>query len=252
MKKIILLTSVILIALTCNVAIGQCTPGDEITCPDPEENGEICPDSLAGGFYMEPYNQEITILPPVSFETGQGSIDLHHITLLAIDNLPEGITWESNAPDDEFMAGVYHCILLSGTPADTGSFPMHIQVEVFIQVLPSLPPVSAGIQTDSSIAMIISPEASGIADDIDGFSILKNNPNPFSQTTSINFTLNKAELIWIHVYDLTGQCLHQTQIKAESGINNYLFDGTFLQAGMYICRISTPYHKASMKLIKTR
>ncbi|MDX1285096.1 MAG: hypothetical protein R3182_08795, partial [Draconibacterium sp.] len=65
MKRIIQLT-VILFALFFGTqyAYSQCTPLDSTSCPDPEENGQICPNILDTVIVGSEYMQEVTILPP--------------------------------------------------------------------------------------------------------------------------------------------------------------------------------------------
>jgi len=251
MKNILVTFFVILIAFSSVLVHGQCTPGNEQTCPDPENNGQVCPDSLAVGYYNVPYTQEITILPPAYYVYNNDTVTLHHVKLHEIDKLPPGLVWESNDPNDEFTAGEYYCVLIDGTPADSGVYQISINVEVFIEILPTLPPVSAGIVQDSSLAMYILPESSGLDEqEANSFTISETSPNPFNDKIIIGFNISEVQNIWIHVYDLTGQCVHKQQILAEQGQNHHELDGSELRSGMYLCTLSNNKQKLSLKLIK--
>jgi len=251
MKKLFIPIIVILLGLTFQMANGQCTPGNAITCPDPENNGQVCPDSLAVGYYNLPYSQEITILPPSYFVVIGDTVNLHHVTLIDIGNLPPGLSWESNAPNNEFMAGEYYCILIDGTPSDSGVYQISIIVEVFVEILPSLPPVSAGQIEDSTLAMYILPESTGIDEQIaNTFSVTESSPNPFSNKTSIGYHVTEKQTVRIHVYDMCGQCIHENKITANPGLNQYLFEADELGSGMYICTLTTAKAKQTIKLIK--
>ena len=102
--------------------MAQCIPGDSISCPDPENNGQICPDTIAPAYRGIDYTQDITFLAPAKIDTLSLSIDVYNITLVDIEGLPQGMEWETNAEDNEFYPEIYYCILFSGnTAVDTGN-----------------------------------------------------------------------------------------------------------------------------------
>lgn len=230
-------------------ASGQCTPGNAETCPDPENNGEVCPDSLAPGYLNVPYSQEITILPPEFYEFGGNVIELHSVKLLGLDNLPPGLGWVSNSPDSVFMAGQYYCVLIDGTPEDTGEYHLYINIEVFIEIAQNI--ISIGTIQDSSLSMFILPESAGLQEyQGNSFRVVEILPNPFDEFFEVNFTVPEAQTIWMHIYDLTGQVILHQQIQAEKGLNHHRFNGSGLPSGMFLCTLSDRTAKHSFKLVK--
>jgi len=67
----------------------------------------------------------------------------------------------------------------------------------------------------------------------------QNFPNPFSTLTNIEFTVMKEERVSIAVYDITG-CIVQKVLDElmKPGIYTATIDGTFLNSGLYCCRLS--------------
>jgi len=66
-------------------------------------------------------------------------------------------------------------------------------------------------------------------------------PNPFNPSTTIHFSLERAENLNLTVYDIMGR---QVQVLAdghfEAGEHTVNFDGTGLSSGVYIYKLSTP------------
>lgn len=162
MKSIItLIITVCFFIMNPVINYGQCTPGDETTCPDPENNGEVCPAVLPNGIIGKEYSQEFTIIAPPEYDWNDQIIPLHHLKIVDVTNLPPGITWQTNATDSVFMVGTYYCVLLSGISDETGSFPLKIVVDVYINFLGN--PVYATQVVDStSISLKVTWDPDGI------------------------------------------------------------------------------------------
>lgn len=219
---------VVLFAFLANTAMTQCIPLGPDECPDPENNGEICPDTMPDGYLNVVYSEEATILVPEEYLPG---VFLHHITLAAIDNLPTGISWESNAVNNEFLAGNYYCIVLAGTPTEVDVFHLKIVVDVYIDLNGQA--VYYGQIIDStSLAMIIR-EDFGVKDPIDYITIDGSFPNPFSDLTSIRFESKQGGKVQFEVYSLLGEKIHMQDVNSRPGENTIIFRGDMLPAGAY-------------------
>jgi len=66
----------------------------------------------------------------------------------------------------------------------------------------------------------------------------QNYPNPFTNTTCINYKISVSANVSISIFDAIGQLVYKTENKTiEAGEHNYNFDGSKLQSGMYFYRI---------------
>jgi len=255
MKIKILLLIILLSVFTINILYSQCTPENEETCPDPENNGQLCPDTLQDAEVGKLYSEVFTILaPPEYVVEGTDTIDLHHIQLMSIDSLPEGLTWISNSPDTVFMVGSYYCVLLEGTPVQTGKYNLRITVDVYAEVSPVLPPIKVATQTDStSLSITVKPESSGIQDKLSKeFDVIECKPNPFDRTTQLGIFAKHHELMSLQVYDLVGKLIYTEDLMADPGENYFQFDGTDLPQGMFIYSVSNQQIRISKTFIKTK
>ena len=83
--------------------------------------------------------------------------------------------------------------------------------------------------------------------------ILRNYPNPFNPTTTIQYALTERAPVRLRVYDILGrevaQLVHGSQ---AAGVHQVPFDGSNLGSGMYMYRleIADEVFTGRMHLIK--
>ncbi|MEJ2595024.1 MAG: T9SS type A sorting domain-containing protein [bacterium] len=226
----------------------QCTPGDEVSCPDPENNGEICPDTLAPVFVNTAYHQEITMLPPSEIDTLNLNFDLHHITLIAVEGLPAGISWVTNAENDEFMAGIYYCILFSGqTTSPPGEYPLKIVVDLYALIAGD--PVNIFTLTDStSLSLEVKEGSSNIREESGLISGVF--PNPFHDKLLVRLSEDLNEPVDIHIYDLTGRVVFSRQWNTTGATQDIHLSLQELPSGLYFLSVVQDKRKHSRLISK--
>lgn len=85
----------------------------------------------------------------------------------------------------------------------------------------------------------------------DNGGVFKNYPNPFSQTTTIEFTLTKKESVSLVVYDIQGNKVADIYNGSlGAGKHTFPFNAQRLASGYYICRLLTKERSATIKMIK--
>lgn len=102
---------------------------------------------------------------------------------------------------------------------------------------------SAGITTKTThrLGLIINATREVTPNPLENpVTLLPNNPNPFSQSTGISFTVKKTADITISVFDATGQWI-STPVSGRYGTGEYHipFDGAGLEAGLYYCVLNS-------------
>jgi len=81
--------------------------------------------------------------------------------------------------------------------------------------------------------------------------VFKNYPNPFSQTTTIEFTLTKKESVSLVLYDIQGNKvadIYNGNLRA--GKHTIPFNAQRLANGYYICRLITKERSATIKMMR--
>lgn len=82
---------------------------------------------------------------------------------------------------------------------------------------------------------------------------IKNYPNPFNPTTTINYQLPKDGMVTIKVYDIIGKEVATLVNEAKSaGYYKADFDASKLTSGVYICSIQASGFNKSIKLLLTK
>jgi hypothetical protein len=82
-----------------------------------------------------------------------------------------------------------------------------------------------------------------------GFALGGAVPNPFNQNTTISFQSRQAGNYAFEVRDLTGRKVAAMEIKAGTGENRILFDGSSLSNGVYIYTLSNGSAQLSDRIV---
>ncbi len=232
------------------VTKAQCTPGNEITCPDPEGNGQICPDVLPDATVNQLYHQEFTILAPSQYtdSTTGLTVQLDHLRIIDIGNLPPGITWTPNVADSILLPGVYNCVLLEGTCDTKGTYTLQINVEVTIFFGQ---PILFDTIVDSTSLAINVVDASGIGEySQSSFEITGSGPNPFNSYFEVTFNIREPARVTFEIFNVLGTLIHHENISAGPGENRFVFDATGLDPGIYIYKLADERTNLTRRLIK--
>ncbi len=253
MKKIhhflILLISFTLLSFT---AFPQCEPMTPEECPDPENNGQVCPDSLEVAFLSQYYSQVATIKPPAVYFVPPDStqVNLHHVKLMEVGGLPEGLSWQSNSPDSIFNAGEYYCVIMEGYPQAAGVYPLKITVDVYVLVFNV--PIKVATVVDSTSLSIQVVDDSGTEEENNPSVVeLQNYPNPFTDDTRFTYYSGSKQTVTFTVYSPEGRVCFKREILAERGKNTVLFNGETLLPGLYFYSLNTSEGQRTGKMIRS-
>ncbi len=90
-----------------------------------------------------------------------------------------------------------------------------------------------------------------VIDDVpSSISLSGNYPNPFNPTTTIEFTLDRAQQVRLAVYDLTGREIAVlVDGMQQAGTFRATFEAAGLASGMYLYRLSTPTKVIGKKMM---
>lgn len=227
----------------------QCEPATPEQCPDPENNGQVCPDSLVLARVGQFYSQVATIKPPASYMLDTIEIALHHVKLMEVGNLPSGITWQSNTPDSVFIAGEYYCVLMEGTPVLAGDYPLRIVVDVYVLIFGTPVKITTAIDS-TSLTLVVVNDAGIKGDENTSLFVRQNIPNPFQCNTRIDFHSEIAGTVDFEVYSFLGQRVYAQQLNTSRGENSLIFNGQMLPEGPYFYIFRSARYKSTGIMIR--
>lgn len=83
------------------------------------------------------------------------------------------------------------------------------------------------------------------------YALFQNTPNPYSDVTSVGFTMAEAGAAKITVFDLQGKVLYETEIEAVAGLNTVNIKGNAIQgSGVMYYQLESNGFTATRKMIK--
>lgn len=260
MKQILTLALILFASMTINA---QCMPDQTYAdstgfvfpppFSDDRPDGGI-PDTACINQYYE-FVLTLKIPETLVFNGIQANLEYLEVeTTGAVSNLPAGMSYACNPPTCKFTpADEMACIIVSGTatdPADIGVHELSIAAQVKVDILAI--PVSANFPdntgliagADGTYALTVkeegtcAPLATSTNDLTNQDVLVRNAPNPFSSTTTIEVQSTVSDDFEFSVYDLLGNRIHFDNIRINEGENRFDFDGSQLDNGMYLYTIS--------------
>jgi hypothetical protein len=235
----------------------------------------IWPDSATNfiqGTVGVPYVQNITVKVPK--DTVASSIKfcfnrfvLSNPTGTVNYNLPPGLNFGSStaavlngtinsAPSLKFPGNANNCASIYGTPTTAGTYTLHLKVDAYgtatFSSCSNTPNVSGGsnISTQFLNYYIIKINAATGLQEIGKNSFnLENIPNPFSNSTTIRFFLAEEGVAKLEVHNMLGKLIYTTDINAQLGNNDYVFNARNLSNGMYFYTIKYKNYSETKRMI---
>lgn len=247
--------------------------------PYPDTVGSNPADSL--GIWQdacqgEEYYFNFTVVVPDSLNLPVGgmpvSADLKNIRVDSVLGLPAGIQYLCN-PDVgcNFPDQSNGCVVLYGTTnAPIGNYPIIVYATVRANIgtpndfnLNVNFPDSTGIlpSGDYSIDVVGAPCSAvtpppgwtGLTDDgALTFLEVKNQPNPFSNSTAITFGLGSRKVTTLNVTNIIGELVYTAQMQGVGGVNTFEFDGSQLSEGVYLYTLTDGRNTLTKRMIIQR
>ena len=160
-------------------------------------------------------------------------VTINWIRLDAIDGLSAtglGFSYAAGPNgSSQWNALTQGCVLVTGTPTTAGVYELKMKTTVNNNSpIANLPYDFGGYRIK------VEQDPNGISNQIgNGFSLLQNTPNPFTNQTSIQFTSEETSRVNFTVTNLLGEVVATDAINATRGLNTYVFNADNLPSGIY-------------------
>ncbi|MBL4669032.1 MAG: T9SS type A sorting domain-containing protein [Flavobacteriales bacterium] len=251
MKKTLL--TLIAVASMSFAMAQNCTPDPQYTTPG------VYPDSATGipvAIVGVAYDETITAVTPadtciVLLFPPCTTIPIDSVVIDQFDGLPAGFTVVSENQSGlnfVFLGGTSSCMRVTGTATagQVGSYPLTVSGLSWAQVL--------GVATSQpfnvdyyTLEVVLS---TGIEGQVDGdFEVKQNTPNPFSNTSNIEFYLEKENAVSISIFNVLGKEVLTEVINASKGTNNYLLNANDFSNGIYFYNLTSSNKTITQRFI---
>ena len=234
------LLSFFFISLTTAAWAQPCTPdplyADSVfgVWPDTTENFAPATINLL-------YSQSLNLIVPAEaglVDPQFAGLTIDSVGFVGISGLPSGLSVACNSQtpaDCSYITGQLGCGVITGTPTQTGTFPLTLNVlahTTFFGNVLSVPYTFSGyrIVVNDNTTSIEGPVAFNAGN-------VRTVPNPFSNRTSFEFELNRSGTVEVMVFDLLGEELWSRSVAGKAGTNRIPFDGQAFAEGVYIYKL---------------
>ncbi len=219
-------------------ASAQCTPdplyADSVYGVWPDTTADFAP-AVLGVFYSDTLN----LLVPSDaglINPGFSGFIIDSVQFTGIDNLPPGLSVVCNSQTGAactYLASNLGCGLIEGTPTTAGTYDLTLNVLAYVSLGGTPIPVP---QTFTGYTIVVAPSV-GIDEANAGLALVQNVPNPFSQRTSIEFTVQRGTNASVRVYNLLGEQIWRSDISARAGLNRVSFEPEGIPDGIYLYKV---------------
>ena len=231
---------VVLLATVSLNSFAQCLPNQLYT----DSVYGVWPDTLqnfAPGTINVFYSDTLNILVPsdaglvIPILSG---VVIDSVALVQLTGLPPGITVGCNSQTGAsctYLADQVGCGLLEGTPTQTGTFDIVIEVVAYAQIFFS---TQSFPQSFTGYSITIGDNTTGVENSaVAKLGKVQNVPNPFTDHTTIEFNLTRSSTAKIKVFNLVGGELWSKTVQAKAGANRVPFETNDLESGIYIYNV---------------
>jgi len=247
--KILLFVTVIIFNFNYS-GYSQCSP--DPSCMDVGNPGEMCPESLPAATVNIPYSQVVTVIPPSNFVYNGQTVNIVKIKISQVENIPPGLSYQCNPSNCEFTVTnpiTRYCILLSGTPTTSGTYPLRVHVIPYISVF-GVPTALPEQVDDTSLVMVVNQSSGYEILNASKFTVFNPQPNPFNTTVKISVYSPSSNFVTLQVFDVLGNRVYDERAAINKGEYTFKFDGSSLKKGLYVYTISNDKEYFVKQLIK--
>ncbi len=256
MKKT-LLSFLAIIAISSTIVAQNCAPDPQYT------TSGVYPDSVTNlptSYVGQPYSEVITAVTPadtcivIAFPPCQ-TVYIDSIIVTSVTGLPPGFTIVSeneNALPFKFLGGTSSCMLVTGNPTvlDTGHYPISVNGTTYATVFS----LTQTQPFDVNYYFIDVVDTTGSTVNVNElaenkFAITQNYPNPFSNTSTIEFNTPTAEVVELTVFNLLGEEIKTERISASVGKNVYTLKANDFENGVYFYQLNYQAERITKRFI---
>ncbi len=170
-----------------------------------------------------------------------------------VDGLPDGIIWECNSHTGAvctFLSDELGCAILGGIPSEAGTYGLVIEVTAHLTV-PGFGYIPGDFNyTDYEIVVQEDPNSIHELAEF-GLKLNQNAPNPFSDLTVIEFSLDQSVEVDFNIYNLLGKVVHVKTLNANTGTNRIELNASTLNLspGIYLYSLTIEGQSVTRKMV---
>lgn len=239
MKTLAKITFFIISALSTLQVRAQCIPDTNMP------KGSILPQSIKIGYKDVAYSEVIYFRAPSDTSTLVGNtrvpVRIDSMEITGVKGLPAGFNYTCFTPNCRFNGGESSCLTLTGTPTQTGVYPLVVYISTY-PTLKGFVDVPLPVQNDSNVSYTLYVYGTvGVIENTFENSISVY-PNPAKDLLHIGSSLNQN--LRAQLFDVSGKMQLEQSIASSATI-----DLNSLSKGIYILKLSNESQHITRKVV---
>jgi hypothetical protein len=239
MKTLAKITFFVISTLSTSQLIAQCTPDNNMP------KGSISPESIKIGYKDVVYSEVIYFRAPSDTSTMVGNtrvpVRIDSMEITGVKGLPAGFNYNCFTPNCRFNGGESSCLTLTGTPTQTGVYPLVVYISTY-PTLKGFVDVPLPVQNDSNTryTLFVYGTVGVIENTFDNsISVF---PNPAKDVLNVGTT--STTKITAQLFDINGKIQLNQSIEHNATIDLKAFS-----KGVYILKLSNNTQHVTRKVV---
>lgn len=248
MKHNYFLSALVALSLSFNSMAQVCTP--DVNRTDlvyPINSADVAP-----AIVNTPYEQVFYFKIPQDTVVSSNGNDIDGIinsmTLLNVENVPNGMTYQCSSTNCVFPGNSYGCMVISGTPTQQGNFNIVLKTRTNVTgFFNGFPVTTTNIDEDFPMTIVVSSAVSSSSVSV------KNKvsvyPNPTSNQARLDISSPKGGVAEISVVNLVGQRVYNSKVDNFNGAYSHILNKSTLGSGLFFVYVNINGKETVSKLI---
>jgi hypothetical protein len=250
MKHNYFLSAVLALGLSINAMAQVCTPDvNRMDLVYPKNSADVTP-AIVNTAYEQVFYFKIPVDTTISYLGNNIDGIINTLTLVDVQNVPAGMSYECNVPSCAFPGGGNGCMVISGTPTQTGNFNIVLKTRTNVTgYLNGFPITTTDLDQDFPITIVVNADNTVSTQSVNNKNKVSVYPNPTTSQARVDISAAKGGSAEISVVNLVGHRVFNTKVENFNGSYTHILNKSTLGSGLFFVYVNINGKETVSKLI---
>ena len=172
------------------------------------------------------------------------------MTLLNVENIPAGMSYTCSSNNCVFPGNSHGCMVISGTPTQTGSFDIILKTRTNVTgFFNGFPVTTTDIDEDFPMTIVVNADGTVSTQSVNTKSKVSVYPNPTTNQARVDISAAKGGSAEISVVNLVGQRVFNSKVDNFNGSYTHILNKSTLGSGLFFVYVNINGKETVSKLI---
>lgn len=172
-------------------------------------------------------------------------VGVHKLEIASVNNMPDGLSYDCDNVDCEWLGGQQGCIRIFGTPTETGTFTIEVVVTGYSTFAPTVPLVNYPF--DGYSLTVVDSNTAVIGKSTPTFEVRKVTQQ--GSRVQVAYQSQQAGATTIQLFDLLGKPVATQTTNNGTGNNVAYLDVSAVPAGIYFVSVQQNGQRITKRLM---